>query len=145
MLSHCPAAKLDPEGPRGAVLLNVKPSIGAGAPWELCAVQPHAGGDAGEWGGGVVGRGNLPMDHGGPWKGCPKAGLAASLVHVLLLGHGVTAPFPACDRPLCVRMMQDEGTWGREADGVCAHRNLSFNALTSLSWKTFQHLPLQEL
>lgn len=85
------------------------------------------------------------MDHGGPWKGCPKAGLTASLVHVLLLGHGVTAPFPACDRPLCVRMMQDEGTWGREADGVCAHRNLSFNALTSLSWKTFQHLPLQEL
>lgn len=100
----------------------------------------ESGGGGGLWGGGTY-----PMDHGGPWKGCPKAGLAASLVHVLLLGHGVTAPFPACDRPLCVRMMQDEGTWGREADGVCAHRNLSFNALTSLSWKTFQHLPLQEL
>ncbi|XP_021232487.1 high affinity nerve growth factor receptor [Numida meleagris] len=26
-----------------------------------------------------------------------------------------------------------------------SHVNLSFNALTSLSWKTFQHLPLQEL
>uniref|UniRef100_A0A8C9F4G8 Tyrosine-protein kinase receptor n=1 Tax=Pavo cristatus TaxID=9049 RepID=A0A8C9F4G8_PAVCR len=89
--------------------------------------------------------GTYPVDHGGPWKGYPKAGLAASLVHVLLLGHGVTALFPACDRPPWGRVMRDEGTWGREADGVCARRNLSFNALTSLSWKTFQHLPLQEL
>lgn len=32
MLSHCLEAKLDPEGLRGVVLLNVKPLIGAGAP-----------------------------------------------------------------------------------------------------------------
>lgn len=142
MLSHCLEAKLNPEGLCGIVLLNVKPLIGAGAPRELCAVQPRAGGDAGERG---EGEETYPRDDGDPWKGHPKAGLAASLVHVLLLGHGVTALFPAYERWLCVRVMQDEGSWGREADGVCACRNLSFNTLTSLSWKTFQHLPLQEL
>lgn len=75
MLSHCPAAKLDPEGPRGAVLLNVKPSIGAGAPWELCAAQPHAGGDAGEWGGGGCGEGEpTPWIMEVPGRGAQRLG-----------------------------------------------------------------------
>lgn len=43
--------------------------------------------------------------------------------------------------------MQDRGLqWEGGADGgVSPGRNLSSNALQSLSWKTFQHLPLQQL
>lgn len=79
---------------------------------------------------------------------CLKAG--GSLAELVLLGHGVTAVAPVLPRATD-RSSAEQGDVGWEfewegvADGVCPNRNLSSNALQSLSWKTFQHLPLQEL
>lgn len=69
---------------------------------------------------------------------------------LVLLGHGVTAVAPVLPRaPAGPSAGQGDVGWEFEwegvADGVCPSRNLSSNALHSLSWKTFQHLPLQEL
>lgn len=76
--------------------------------------------------------------------------MVARLAELVLLGHGVTGVAPVLPRATARASVElgDAGwefQWEGVADGVCPNRNLSFNALQSLSWKTFQHLPLQEL